>query len=199
MFALLASLFTLAICLWNPTSDRKWLAFTMVSVITILMAGSAYDRMTMASIAAASFAVTAMLTIGACFQTDLAIFLRQSAAAILIVTAGGIVIWHIARSPGLISVAILAGLSVVSIAYMQVVRRLGWLYVFTIQAACLISVVGWNSYQAGSLSQGNWPIQSGLICFVIGLTITSAKTGIHRRFWQHLPRQPSLSYYQAGL
>ena len=199
MFAFLASLFTLAICLWRSTSDRKWLAFATVSVITILMAGDAYDRMTMASIAAACFAITAMLTIGACFHTDLAVFLRQSAAVMLIVAAGGIVVWHIARSPGLISVATLAGLSVVSIAYMQVVRRLGWLYVFAAQAACFLGVIGWNSYLAGSLSQGNWPIRSGLICFVIGLTITSAKTGVHRRIRRHLPRQPSFRYYRAGL
>jgi hypothetical protein len=39
MFALAASLFTFAICLRNPTSDRRWLAFTMVTALTILMVG----------------------------------------------------------------------------------------------------------------------------------------------------------------
>ena len=52
MYALLASLYTLLICLRQPKLDRNWLGFAVVSVITILMTGSTYDRMTMASILA---------------------------------------------------------------------------------------------------------------------------------------------------
>lgn len=199
MFAAVASLFTLVMCLWQRTSDRKWLAFATVSVITILMAGNAYDHMKLASIAAAIFAAISMLAIGACFHTQLAIFLRQLAAAVLIASAGGIVLWHVSESPGWISLLSLAGLSLVSIVYMQIVRRLGWLYVFTIQTACLLGIMGWDSHLTGSLNQGNWPIRSGLICFVIGLTITSAKTGIHRRLRPYLPNRPCRGHYQSGL
>ena len=186
MFALMASLFTLAICLRNPKSDLKWLAFTLVTGATILFAGHDYDSTTSSIIVAAVFTVAALMTIGAFFETDLAEILRHVSAAMLVLAAVCIVLWHLKQSPGIISTAALAGLAVVSIVYMQIVRRLGWLYVFGIHATCLIGMLGWNGYETGSLSQTNWPFQTGLLCFAIGLTITSVKTGVHRRLWRSI-------------
>ena len=199
MFALVASALSLIICLRKPVSDRKWLAFTMVTAVTILMAGHDYHQTTWSMIGAAVFTVSALMMIGAFFETELAVILRHVSAAMLVIAAIGIVGWHLTESPGINSHAVLAGMAVVSIVYMQIVRRLGWIYVFGIQAACLSGLLAWNGFETGSLSQTNWPIHTGMLCFVIGLTITSVKTGVHRRFWRQLPRQPRLGHYQSGL
>jgi hypothetical protein len=199
MYALSASLFTLAACLWYPKSDRRWLGFTLISTLSILMAGYAYDELPQAGIIASVFAMVSMMVIGACFKTDLAQVLRQVSALGLSIGAIAAVIWHIVEEPSSIAIMLLAGLALMSIAYMQIVRRLGWLYVFAVQIACLFSALGWNSYQAGSTNQANWSLQSGLVCFLIGLTITGVKTGAHRKLWSQLPKQPELRGYQRGL
>jgi hypothetical protein len=199
MFAGAASLFTLVICLRNLSSERKWLVFTVVTTIAMLVAGHDYDRMTEFGIAAAAFASAAMLTIGALSETELARMLRNIAAVMLMIAAVGMVGWEVNDSPGMIPVAVLAGLSFVSVVYTQIVKRLGWLYVFVMHFTCLMGILGWNGYESESLSQSNWPIQTGFVCFLIGLTITSFKTGVHRRFRRHLPQQPILSRYRSGL
>lgn len=199
MFAGGASAFMLANCLWDFRSDRKWLVFAMLTVVTLLMAGHTHDQLVFYSMIAGTFAVAAMLTIGACFTTELATFLRQTAAALLIAASSGVVAWEILRSPGMIPIALLMAGGAVSLVYMQIIRRRGWLYIFAIQSTCLIAVLGWHGYESGALSQGNWPIQSGLMCFLIGLTITSAKTGLCVRIQRRLPVRPCLRAYRSGL
>lgn len=198
MYALSASMFTLAACLWYPKSDRRWLAFTMISTLAILMAGHTYDQLPQAAMIASLYALVSMMVIGARFKTDLAQVLRQISALGLSIGAIATVIWHIVEEPSSVAIMFLVGLALISILYMQIVRRLEWLYVFAVQVACLLCVLGWNGYQAGSSNQANWSLQSGLVCFLIGLTITGVKTGAHRKLWSQLPKQPQLRGYERG-
>ncbi len=199
MYALTAWLVCSSVCLRHPQSDGTWLGWTVVGAITILMAGHAYDQGIDALIFAATYGVLALMVIGACFDTELATVLRNVAAAMLVTASLGLVLWHVNKTPGAISFAALTGLLVLSVVYMQWIRRLGWFYVAGFQASCLIGLAGWSSYESGSLSQTSWPIPSGVLCFVIGLTITSVKTGVHRRL--RCPDSPRLTlrHYQSGL
>jgi hypothetical protein len=199
MYAGLASLVTLMICLRDQRSDRKWLAFTMVGAATIVMAGHEYQRIIPASIVAATFATIAMMTIGALLETPLAAMLRQIAAGLLVTAAIAVVAWHVFRTPGILSLVALAVMSAATIFYLLVVKRLGWLGVFAVQAACFIGLLGYSGVDSGSLRGSNWPIPSGLLCFVIGLTITSIKTGAYRKLRSRLPRQPTLARFRSGL
>lgn len=199
MFAFAASLLAFAVCLRNPRNELRWLAFTAVASLTILMVGQAYDSMALSTIVAAAFVLLALMTLGALLNTELAEALRIVAAAIMALATMTALVWHLNESPGLITVGVLAGLAIVSIVYAHVVRRLGWLAVFGIELTCLVGVVGWNAHLDGALVESNWPIPSGLLCFVIGLTITSVKTGVHRRLLRRPPHESILASYQSGL
>lgn len=199
MYLLAASLFALAVCLRNVRSAPNWLVFTTVTVITTLTAGFEYDEPVVSMIVAAGFVLLALMTIGAMLDSELAEVLRVIAAAIMLAGTLMLVLWHVARDPGSAATLAMTAMSLAAIFYAQVVRRVGWLIVFAFEACCLCGVLGWDGYTQGTLAQSNWPIQSGMACFAIGVTITSVKTGVHRRWLRQLPARSRLCLYRPGL
>lgn len=199
MIALVGSLIYFVDCFLHPRSDWNWLGLTMVVGLTILMAGYSYEQNRHAAIAAAVLATFSSLAIGACFKTELAVLLRHVAAVSLVSAAIAMVAWHILRSPGITPLAILGLISGITLLYLQIVKRLGWMYVLIIQAACLFGVIGFDGYQAGTFAGINLPIQSGILCFAIGVTISSIKTGMCWRARLRLPDFGHSDSYQPGL
>ncbi|MFK8112780.1 MAG: hypothetical protein AB8B91_11280 [Rubripirellula sp.] len=198
MYGLCACLFSLVTCFRNPRLDYGWLTWAVVTAVTMLMAGDAYDHLMLASVLAATLMMAACLAIGAMFQTELASFLRHIAALILTVAAAGLLAIHFSRSSQNETMILLAALGVLSVTYMQIVKRTGWIFVAAIQAGCFVAAIGWSGYWSESASNANWPIHSGLLCFVIGVTITSVKTGAHRRIWRRIPSEAPWQRYQSG-
>ena len=166
-----------------------WLGLAAIATTTILIAGRNYDRLPQFSWLAFGFAVASMLLIGACFRTQLAAFLRLSAAVLMVLAAFTIVGWHMARSPGWVIYGGLGTLAALSIVYLPIVQRLGWLYVFAIQIGAVLIAVAWSSFESKAVMESNWPIQSGLVCFIIGLSITSVKSGLYQRCCSRWPRR----------
>ncbi len=199
MVALVACAIYFVYCMHRYRSDVRWLGFAAVSCLTIWMAGQEYQQERLAAIAAGIVATAAMLAIGACFGTELARVLRHLAAGCLVAATIGVVVWHVRDSPGIAAVATLGFILGVTLCYLQMVKRLGWIAVAGIQAACLLGVVGLDGYQAGTFSGANLPIQSGLVCFAIGVTISSVKTGLCRRVRERLPETSQRSVYRGGL
>ncbi len=182
MFALLATLIYAVICLRTWRSDQKWFALSSLVSVTIMIAFRSYGDLETGLIVAAIFSTLAMLAIGAIFGTELADFLRVAAAAGCVAGTGGIVFWHFSRSPGSIVWIALAVTIITALIYFAIVRRWGWLWIAGFQAACLAGLLALNTYRNGAFQNANLPIQSGLACFVVGVTITSLKSGAHRSF-----------------
>ncbi|TWU47139.1 hypothetical protein [Rubripirellula reticaptiva] len=185
MFALLASAIVLIMCLKTWRSDQLWIAFAGITTVTIAMAFRAYGEREAGRVVSGGFAIASMMTIGAVFDGELAEFLRFISGIAGVIATGGVVTWHFwsAGAGGQAPVAmIVLGVAVfVSLAYSVLVRRTGWWYVAGFQAACLAGLLGTAAYRSGSFRGANLPIQSGLACFVVGVTITSLKTGVHHR------------------
>ncbi|MGB7326725.1 MAG: hypothetical protein WBD31_17755, partial [Rubripirellula sp.] len=185
MFAMLASAIVLVMCLRTWRSDQLWLAFSGVTTVTIAMALRAYGEREAGLVVGGGFAIVSMMTIGAVFDGELAEFLRFIAGIAGVIATGGVAVWHFstagAGGHGSVAMVVLAIAMLVSLAYSVLVRRTGWWYVAGIQAACLAGLLAAGAYRSGSYRGANFPIQSGLACFVVGVTITSLKTGFHRR------------------
>lgn len=198
MLGLCASLIALAVAVMGTQRDYQWLVFSIIATITILMAGDAYQDMSTAGIASGVFAIAACMTIGACFTTELATLLRQVSAFALSIAGLGFMGWHLSRNPANLALYSLAGLALLSLVYLLVVRRKGWLLVLASQSLCLLAVFCWNLIQSGASGQLNWSLQSGLLCFVIGVTITTVKSGAHQHLRRGLPKLNLLGNYQNG-
>ncbi|MGI9470858.1 MAG: hypothetical protein ACR2NZ_04965 [Rubripirellula sp.] len=191
MYGGIACVLMLWSCFKNLSGDHLWLGLATIATLTILIAGRDYDRVWESAWMAAGCAVASMLMIGAYFDTEIGAFLRQSAAWLMMLGAIALVGWHITRMPGWITYGSLSALAVSSIAYLRIVRRTGWLYVFAVQMASLLIAVSWAGYESKVIVESSWPIQSGLVCFVIGLSITSVKSGFCQRLRGQLPRRSS--------
>ncbi len=199
MITLLAAVTYLLMCLRTWRSDVLWLVFSVVSAVTIMMAGDAYEAQTAGAISAGSLMLLAMLLLGALFATKLATALRQLAAVSLVFAAVWMVAWHVVKSPGSLPAIILLLTCGLTLAYVPIVKRLGWLYVFGIQVICVCVVFAYAGYQEGSFSGANLPIKSGLLCFVIGVAISSLKTGVYQKLMRPITEQTTVSRYQWGL
>jgi hypothetical protein len=199
MITLLAAVAYLLMCLRSWRSDVLWLVFSVVSAVTIFMAADAHEAPTAGAISAGSLLLLAMLLLGACFATRLAIVLRQLAAVALVCAAVWMVAWHAVKSPGSLPAILLLLACGLTLAYVPIVKRLGWLYVFGVQVVGLSVVFVYDGYQAGAFSGANLPIKSGLLCFLIGVAISSLKTGVYQKLLRPTAAQKSLSRYQWGL
>lgn len=179
MIAAFASIVLLINCLREST-DRNWFALAVSLVVSVAVAGYEHERYLDATLAGSIVALIALMLIGAYFQTQFATLLRWTAGISLAVAGAAVFVWHLQQLPGIVTYAAIAGMSIMSIAYMFVVRRAGWMVVFGWQLLCLVGLVSHDGIESGSINQTSWPIPSGLLCFAIGLTITSIKSGLHR-------------------
>ena len=196
IYGAVACALMLCTCLRHANIDRMWLGLAATMVTTILIAGRDYHRMSESIWLAASVAGASMLLIGAIFRTELAEWLRISAAVLMTLSAFALAGWNLIQSVEPIIYLLLGSMALVSLVYLPIVRRWGWLYVFSIQSAAFLFVVGWNRFDPSAISNSNWSIQSGVICFVIGLSITSIKSGLHRSCCRTIPRYRP--HYRAG-
>ena len=199
MIALVACFLYFLHCLRNYRSDIRWLAFAASTCLTIAMTGEAYQQERIAAISAFAVATLAMMAIGGCFHTKLARVLRHIAAVNLLIASVVLLLWHTRQPQGVLVLAILGLICVTTVLYFQLIKRLGWLFVIGTQAACLLASLVVDGYHAGTFSGANLPIQSGLLCFVIGVTISSVKTGVCRRFLQSRPESSHRRVYLRGL
>ncbi len=198
MVTLVAATYSLGICLRHRHSDWRWLALAVIVAITVLQAGSAYGQTTVSLITAGAGTLLAMMTIGALFHTSLATALRYVSAASMLVAGIGIVAWHFLETPFWGTITGMTVITIASIAYMLLVKRTGWLWLAAAQLAGLFILTANSSgWTIAAIDQPHWPIQSGLICLGIGLTITSFKTGVHRRLSNQLSI-PMIQAYRAG-
>ncbi|TWU48786.1 hypothetical protein Poly51_46900 [Rubripirellula tenax] len=202
MFALSATLIVLVVCLRAWRSDQVWTAFIAIATVTIAMAFRSYGQRELGLVIAGGFALVAMMAIGALFATELAEVLRLFAGMGNVIAAGGVAVWHFspdgASGRGWLAMAVLAAAIIATLVYSIVVRRTAWWYVAGIQALCLAGLVGVSTYRSGSLRGANLPIHSGLACFVIGVTITSMKTGVHHRFSRPIDGQVAPRLFLSG-
>ena len=200
MFLALGSFVCLLICMRHWNRDVLWFGLTILTTATIAMTGHHYNEDVNAIVLAGIFATISMLAIGAVFDSDLAQFLRYTAGATLALAAGCLLAWHFEHSGGVIPTLALAATALLSIGYLQIVRRLGWLYVFGVQVTCLLGIATHTLYGWGAFDGGNLPIQSGIACFAIGITITSFKTGIYHRLKRPIESAAGASRrYKPGL
>ena len=198
MIAALASVICLGNCLLKLKSEHRWVAFVVAACTTIVMSGQALGEPENGWIFATLFGLVAALVIGASFDSALATALRNIAAAIIASSAVAFVAWHVTRSPGMAAILGLMATAVGSLFYMRLVRRWWWLFVSAVHVAGLVFIFAAGGYQSGVLGSGSWPIQSGLLCFVIGVTITSFKTGACQRIYRSTEPSTWLAEYQQG-
>lgn len=181
MLLALASVILLVMACRRMHADWMWTAVAGVTTSTIAMVGHAYGDETGGLIAAAAFAVTAMLIIGAVFSTDLAVLLRYLAAftmsfAVLMVAFRSL------QFPRSAILYVIAALAIVSLVYGMLIRRRGWLAVAAVHAILFVSVFSYHGHRSGQFRRINWPIASGLMCLGVGVAITTGKTGVYRRW-----------------
>lgn len=170
---------------WRRRDEVHWLVLAMIGSITIVRAGYDTGQPDVALLAGGSVFLIAAMTIGAMSDTTLANTLRQLAAAGML--AGGIlaVVWQFRNPDTWWSVAAIAGLAVAAIVYSAIVKRTGWIQLAAIQSAGTLVLAGHlRGWTAADFEPTHWPIQSGVLCFFIGLTITSMKTNLRKRLWR---------------
>ena len=197
MIAATASVVALGMVLRHRKTDWGWLAFAASVVVTLVLVGDDSGQQQACRIAAAAVALTAMLAIGAAFETELATALRHLAcvvaiAALVIGTVRFLVrddVWP------LVAVPIVA---TVTLAYAFLVRRRGWLFVSAFHVIAFVVLLGWSTRNARTWKVLNWPIASGLACLGVGLAITSSKAGFYRQI--RLPKPTdNASRFRPGL
>lgn len=182
MFGGVACVITGWICLRQRRADYVWMALGFLVSVTMAMAGNAYDASATGWLSAAGCSVASMMLIGLAFDTDLARFLRLVSALGLVVGTIAGCGWFVIHGGDRRLLAILAAGIGVSLGYSVLVGRRGWWYVGAVQALMLAGLLAFDGYRRQVFRGVNLPITSGLACFVVGITITSAKTGVGRRW-----------------
>ncbi len=196
---LVAAVFYFGICLRHSDSDKHWLAFPAILSLAILQAGVTFERYTVALLLVGGLNLFSMMAIGAIFPTKLAACLRQVAATAMLVAGILMILWHFFQGPLEGAIIALVAMTVATAAYTMIVKRYGWLYLAGVQMLGLLTLAADTSgWAAASVEHSHWPIQSGLLCFVIGLTITSLKTGVHRRLVDQFPAGQTITKYRHG-
>ena len=198
MIAATASLFCLCSCLQKLKSEERWVAFAASTCTTIVLAGQAFGEPENGLVFSSIFGLIAALGIGASFDSALANVLRNVSAALITVGAAALVVWHFARSPGMAASMALIAIAVGALVYMRIVRRWWWLWVSAAHATGFAVIAAAGGYQSGVFNGDSWPIQSGLLCFAIGITITSFKTGACQRMFKSTEPSRRLAGYQRG-
>ncbi|EMI15839.1 membrane protein [Rhodopirellula maiorica SM1] len=199
MIVALGAIICSAVCLRVWRSDVGWFAVVVLSTLTIVMAGNAYDHTLAGLILAAVVAVMSMMLIGAVFESEFAMLLRHLAAGIIVIMVGSMVAWYLSGRADRRVLLGLITLSIVAVIYLQIVRRIGWLYIAAAPAFGLCLLLAWDGHQAGIFRKSNVPLQSGLTCFAIGLAITTMKTGVHRKLLRSTIQANALPRYKPGL
>lgn len=115
----------------------------------------------------------------------------HSAAVLMTLSAFALTGWILIQSIEPLIYLLLGILALISLVYLPIVRRWGRLYVSLVQSAAFLIVLEWNRFDPSAIRNSNWPIQSGVICFVIGLSITSIKSGLYRTCCRSSPRYRS--------
>lgn len=194
-----ASIFFLGVCLQRRTSDACWIALSPLVSLAILQAGVEYEQYSIAASTAGVLNVTALMVIGMVFDTQIAMAARVLASAALIAASSAAVSYGVFYEPNWITFAgpmIIAGITLV---YLFIVRRSGWFGVLGLQVVCAViaigNQIGWHTF---GVESSRWPLHGGLLCFAIGLTITTFKSGAHRR-WIHRIDEHPLKQFQRGL
>ncbi|MCG8653149.1 MAG: hypothetical protein MI861_25135 [Pirellulales bacterium] len=186
-------------CLRNRLSDAFWLAFAVMVAVALFQALHSAAGHVVAIITVVCWMQLSIMVLGALFKTPLADELRQLAAATLLIASPGVLIWHFRMLPEWQSLAASVALLLVTLAYLPIVKRMAWLKLGMLNAVCVIVVlIDLSGWKMDSISQSHWPIPSGLICLAIGLTITSFKSGVHRRFRRARACKPPWADYQRG-
>ncbi|MDV6028847.1 MAG: hypothetical protein F9B45_01790 [Phycisphaera sp. RhM] len=197
MFPAAACVILLIMTLRMASADWLWAALAGVAATTIAMVGDAYGYQIDGLIAATAFATLAMLTIGAVFTTQLAVFLRYLAAGVMSFAAM-VIVFRSLQNPQDMMLYAGGAIAVVSLAYGMFIRRRGWLAVAALQAVLFCGTFSYQGHRSGKLRRLNWPIASGLMCLCVGVAITTGKTGLYRRIAERKgDRKPS--GFQSGL
>ena len=175
MFPAAACVILLVLTLRMASSDWIWTSFAGVAATTIAMVGDEYGQPNIGLVFSSLFATTAMLVIGARFDSHLAVVLRHLAATVMIVAVAFIFFRTTQQPQGIIAYTGVAMVST-SLIYGLLIRKRGWLRVAMIQAVICTATLGLQQYRSGSLRRINWPIASGMFCLGIGIAITTGKS-----------------------
>ena len=190
------------IVMWRINADWVWAGLATIVTASMVMASRSYGWDQPGYLAAAVFALAAMMLIGAVFATELAEFLRAVSATLLTLGCGAAsyrFLWH---GDHLLAIEGLVVTGFLAYGYAHWVRRQGWFHVATLQAVVIAGLIGYHGYETDQLKQVNWPISSGLACFLVGIAITTSKTTfyLHARDRRIIDRENRVSpTYLPGL
>ncbi|NNE01090.1 MAG: hypothetical protein HKN47_27560 [Pirellulaceae bacterium] len=197
--AIAACAIYLVYCLIHNNSEWRWLTFATITGATMLLLGERHGRMGLAWGCTGAWILAGSMLIGAVFDSWLALQLRRLSAAALMTGGVALVSLDLFRHPinggylGLIAATIIAAV------YLLFVRRSAWIYVTGLLMACVATLT--FAPMLGMLSANatdHWQIKVGLLCFALGVVITSTKTGVYRRKWVALKQRDSVIRLTPG-
>ncbi len=201
MFVAVSGLILLLITLRRMDADWLWSAIAAIATVSMVMASRTYGWQPTGFIVAATFAVVSMMAIGLFFRTELALFLRTIAASVFVTGCVYAAYLFALRDERVLPIVGLVAGSVVSLLYANLVRRKGWFTVSAVQILVLVGLMSYDGYSTGKLSQVNWPISGGIVCFLVGVVITSSKTAQFAKARERHKTETSetVSAYLSGL
>ena len=191
------ALFTLT-CLAQRRNEWNWLAWGSIGMVSLLQLGAEHNLEGPAIVAASLWAMTIMMTVGWYYDSLCAEVLRGIAAVITIATGAMLSAWAAVDTEAWMLVVLIA-VATIAIIYGQIMRRTGWFWVGGIQTSVLLGfAVYLYSWNQSVLTSAMLPIQSGVICLVVGLTITTMKTGVRQRIVRRITSAVPRMAYRSG-
>lgn len=191
--------FYLFVCLRDRQSVARWLAVAVMISIGILQAGEVAQQERPAMILAAGFMLAVWMILGAVFKSSLAFFLRQIAAVSMLLVGVMMLVWYFAREPMWVFVPAIGVTATLALVYAHLVRRTWWIGIGGVHlVGFVVMLANSGGWQVASFQGAHWPLQSGLVCFAIGLVITSVKSGVHRRICRQRSNWERWASYTHG-
>ncbi|MGB7347789.1 MAG: hypothetical protein WBD20_26430 [Pirellulaceae bacterium] len=184
MIAIPACVIWLGLCQKQDATEWRWLGLILQVGTTIVLAGNARSQLPLAMAIAAVWSVLMLLFIGWSFDTVFAYKIRRAVAYLLIV--GGIIAtaYHFVAAPvDAIAPTFLAA-AIISLGYAIAVRRSGWFSIatgFALGAFMTSTLFTPDTLILTSAASHHWQLKTGLLCFCVGVLITSSKTGTYQR------------------
>ena len=184
MFGAVASLLWFVRCQSDDSNEWTWIAWIIVTSATVFLAGQAHHQIPVAIAAVTAWGVLMLMFIGWQFDTVLAYKIRNAVAYTMVIAGGTAAAYHYCVeimdliSPVLLTMAVLAA------GYGLAVRRTGWGLIAIPMCAgawMTANLLNVDTDALGSLAQHHWQLKTGILCFCVGVMITSTKTIAYQR------------------
>ncbi len=184
MFGAVASLLWFAKCQSDDANEWTWIAWIIFTSVTVLLAGQTHQQIPVAIAMVLAWSVLMMMFIGWQFDTVFAYKIRNAIAYAMAVGGVAAVTYHYCVEIVDVISPILLAAAVLAACYSVAVRRTGWGLIaipMCVGAWMTANLLNFDSGALGSFAQHHWQLKTGMLCFCVGVLITSTKTRAYQR------------------